>query len=74
MTLDTFRDLLAQKPFRAFRLVMSRGSTLIGALRAVLPRDQKLLRAAAENPHGVHGGSLVPAFMNYAPPPSRPPA
>lgn len=25
MTLDTFRDLLAQKPFRPFRLVMSSG-------------------------------------------------
>ena len=27
MTLDTFRDLLAQKPFRPFRLVMSSGQT-----------------------------------------------
>lgn len=27
MTLDTFRDLLAQKPFRPFRLVMSSGHT-----------------------------------------------
>jgi hypothetical protein len=27
MTLQTFRDLLAQKPFKPFRLVMSSGQT-----------------------------------------------
>ncbi len=27
MTLQTFRDLLTQKPFKAFRLVMSSGET-----------------------------------------------
>lgn len=67
MTLQTFRDLLRQQPFRPFRLVMSSGESyeVRHPERAFLTRTD-ILVGVGETYQGVPASIRICALVNVA--------
>ncbi len=67
MTLQTYKDLLSQRPFKPFRLVMSSGQTyeVRHPEMALLTRTDMLV-GVGEAEEGVAAGSRICSLLHVA--------